>query len=208
MSTERTTYARWDHVPLAFSVAALLGPGLHFIAFDGFSQPQVASDAAMLGVPIAGAALFIAAAALVVSLRRTSTRNELAWAVALALGAAAVWGSILVGDTWIWGPMETAYGNDEELKPVLLYDYGPQGDGTHLLVLANRSVRIDLAKLQATGLTVEDVADTLRRGFCSVDSPGQLKGVYRVLNSLDVTLIGISNGYPIYLEEVAAVDML
>ena len=208
MSTERTTYARWDHVPLAFSVAALLGPGLHFLAFDGFSQPQVASDAAMLGVPIAGAALFIAAAALMASLRRTNTRNELAWALALALGAGAVWGSILLGDKFIWEPMEAAYGSEEELKPVLLYDYGPQGDGTHLLVLANRSVRIDVTKLQAAGLTVEEVSDKLRRGFCSVDSPGQLKGVYRVLNSLDVTVIGISRGFPVYLEEVATIDLL
>lgn len=208
MSTERTTYARWDHVPLAFSVVALLGPGLHFIAFDGFSQPQVASDAAMFGVPIAGAALCIAAAALVISLRRTEARNELAWALALAVGAGVVWGSILVGDNWIWGPLDSASASEGELKPVQLYDYGPQGDGTHLLVLGNRSIRIDLAKLQAAGLTVDEVAETLRRGFCSISSPGQLKGVYRILDSLGVTVLGVGNGYPVYLDEVARIEKL
>lgn len=208
MSTERTTFARWGHVPLAFSVVALLGPGFHFIALDGFSQPHVVSDAARLGVPIAGVALCIAVAALAVSLRRTRSRNELAWALALALGAGVVWGSILVGDNWIWGPIDSAQASEGELKPIMLYDYGPQGDGTHLLVLANRSIRIDLAKLQANGLTIDGVAEILRRGFCSITSPGQLKGVYSILDSVGVTVIGIGNGYPVYLDEVARIEKL
>lgn len=205
MSTERTSFAVWEHAPLAISVAAFLGPGLHFIAFDGFSQPQAASDAAMFGVPIAGVALFLAAAALIVTLGRTASRNELAWAMAIALGAAVVWGTVLMGDSWAFGPLGTASKDNAPLKPIELLDYGPQGDGTHVLIVGDRSIRVDLQLLASYGLQIEEVKEILQRGFCSVVSPEQLAGAYSILGSLDVALIGMHNGYPVYLEEVAVI---
>ncbi len=207
MSTQRTSYALWEHAPLAIALAALLGPGLHFIAFDGFSQPDAASAAAMFGAPIAGIALLLAAAVFGISMRRPASRRELAWASVIALAAAAVWGSILIGDHPVFG-MSSASQDARNLEPIQLVDYGPQGDGTHLLVLADRSIRIDLDRLEAYGFEPHDIRKVLQRGYCAVISPLQLKGAYEVLNSVHITLIGIHEGYPVYLEDVARIERL
>ncbi len=205
MSTSRAIDGPYVYAPLACSAFVYLGPGLHYVAFDGFRSAQVARDAATFGVPLGAVGVLLAAIWLLRTFRNRGPEHQgtsaARWGLYLSLLGGAMWGTVLLEHAAM-GQSSTA-GDKANLPPLELVDHGfSRGQHTFEVVHANKLVVINLSTLRAHGFTVEDVRGMIDRSLISINTP-DMRGVYALANDMGAIMLGIRDGYPVYLGDVA-----
>lgn len=212
MSTSRVIDGPYVYAPLACSAFVYLGPGLHFVAFDGFRSADVARDAATLGVPLGGLGVLLAAFWLIRTFRGANAKQQgmgaARWGLYLSLLGGAMWGTVLLEHAATAKGPTAHMGDKAKLPPLELLDRGfSRGYHTFEVVNANKLVMIDVETLQDSGFEVEDVRLIIDRSMISVISP-DLRGIYALAEDMESIMLGIRNGYPVYLGDVADIRSL
>ncbi len=209
MSPERVIAGRMVYAPLICAACVFIGPGLHFVAFDGFRSGEVARNSATVGIPLAVAGVMVAMGWMFIMLytHRSQFQRVARWGLMLSLFGGAVWGTVLLDNSSsAFEPGATAQDDNDKYPPLTLTDRGSTGE-KHVLEIARRQVVVDTNKLKMHGLTMDDVRSMLDRCLVSVQTPN-LRGVYSLTEDLGAIMLGVRHARPVYLGDVAKIHKL
>src|SRR5690606_12149020 len=130
------------------------------------------------------------------------------WGLYLSLLGGAMWGTVLLEHAATAKGFAVTSSDSANLPPLELIDRGlSRGQHTFEVLHANKLVVIDISTLKDYQFTVEDVRLIIDRSIISMITP-DLRGIYALADDMESFMLGIRDGYPVYLGDVAEVHSL
>ena len=207
----RSAAIRWNGIALGLAVCSLFAPGLHRVLQQGQSAGEVAEEAALLAVFFGGLAFVLS-----LLLRIGGVHRE--QPIVQKLNTAALLISLVVTSGWVLTfvfrtpeqPPQTMKEETQKLKADEFVNPVRHGDEPNVLLVWDYVVNLDMEKLSELGLSIADVESVLKKAYEPyLKKPGTdaviLRGDALDARHLPQRIIGIREGMPIYLEDIATI---